>query len=201
MRTALDVHRELLARDVPHEVVRLRRRVSSADELPGVLGLRGGCVAVRLYQVTRRSPSRGWAAVLVPAGEVPDPAALLTALDAESVRPATATEANTVTGFANGLVSPVCLPAEVEVLADAALGSTDVVYAATGEPSLALGIRVLDLLVTVDARAATLTSAPAVPEPRFADIIDLDLAVDARAADTRPGGRLAPRVAARRRDG
>lgn len=179
MRTALDVHRELLARDVPHEVVRLRRRLATADDLPAALDLTtaldltAGCVAVRLYRVTRQDADAAWAAVLVPAGAVPDPAALLDALQAAAVRPATAAETNTVTGFANGLVSPVCLPADVEVLADSALGCSDVVYTAAGEASLALGIRLRDLLVATGARAATLTSAPAVPEPRFADIIDL----------------------------
>jgi prolyl-tRNA editing enzyme YbaK/EbsC (Cys-tRNA(Pro) deacylase) len=121
VRTALDVHRELLARDVPHEVVRVRRRLATADDLPAALGLDAGCVAVRLYRVTRRpsrAPRPGWAAVLVPAGAVPDPAALLDALDAESVRPATGAETNSTTGYPAGLVSPVGLPADVEVLAD-----------------------------------------------------------------------------------
>ena len=47
MKGALDVHRALLAADVPHEVVRLDSRITEADELPRALGLRAGCLAVR----------------------------------------------------------------------------------------------------------------------------------------------------------
>ncbi|MDQ1704625.1 MAG: Cys-tRNA(Pro)/Cys-tRNA(Cys) deacylase, partial [Frankiaceae bacterium] len=46
MKDALDVHRSLLAREVPHEVVRLPRLVLSADEIPEAMGLpRDRCVA------------------------------------------------------------------------------------------------------------------------------------------------------------
>ncbi|HWG93432.1 MAG TPA: YbaK/EbsC family protein [Mycobacteriales bacterium] len=187
MRTALDVHRALLERGVAHEVVRLRTRVSSADDLPSALGLGadGGCLAVRLYAVVPPPGGLGppddgvaaprWVAVLVPAGKLPDPVALLAALDAGCVRPATPGEVNAVTGYADGLVSPADLPAGVEVLADAAVGLTDVVYTAAGEGGVALGVRTRDLLVACGARAASLAPAPVpLPEPRFADIVDLD---------------------------
>src|SRR5207248_11775421 len=49
MKDALDVHRSLLAREVPHEVVRLPRPAWSADDIPEVLGLPPErCVTVRL---------------------------------------------------------------------------------------------------------------------------------------------------------
>lgn len=183
MRSALDVHRELLARGVPHEIVRLRSRVLSADDLPRVLGLDAGCLAVRVYLVTRADQPPAAAAVLVPAGAVPEPGALLEALRATAVRPATTSEVNLLTSFAADLVSPVCLPAEVEVLADAAVGATDVVYATVGEGGLALGIRTRDLLVVAQARVAALTPAPLPPEEgRFADVIDLDAAPSRRSA-------------------
>ena len=156
MKSALDVHRELLAGAVPHEIVRLARRITTADDLPRVLQLEQGCVAVRCYLVERDSgPS--FAAVLVPAGAVPAPTALLTALDARSVRPARVEQVNVVTDYAAELVSPVCLPPEVEVLADAALGESDVCYCALGEGGVALGIRTRDLLVAIGARVASLT--------------------------------------------
>lgn len=156
MKSALDVHRELLSRDVPHEIVRLTRRVTSADELPRVLGLAAGCVTVRCYDVQRRRGS-AFAAVLVPAGRVPDPATLLDALDASSVRPADPDRVNAMTDYAANLVGPVCLPAPVELLADTALGRSDVCYCAVGEGGVALGIRTRDLLVTTGARVASLT--------------------------------------------
>jgi prolyl-tRNA editing enzyme YbaK/EbsC (Cys-tRNA(Pro) deacylase) len=174
MRGALDVHRELLSRGVPHEVVRLPSRVASADELPAALGLDSGCLAVRVYVVTRPGASTATAAVLVPAGAVPDPGSLLEALQATSVRPASCGEVNLLTGFADGLVSPVCLPPEVEVLADAAVGAHDVVYTTVGEGGLALGIGTRDLLVAAAARAASLTPTPLPPDQRrYADVVEL----------------------------
>ncbi len=159
MRGALDVHRELLARDVPHEVVRLPSRLVSADDLPTALGLEHGCVAVRCYLVERQGRS-SFAAVLVPVGAVPRPAALLDALSARSVRPARPEQVNAATDYAAGLVCPVGLPPEVEVLADEALEQSPTSYCALGEGGVALGIRTPDLLKVVGARTAALSGGP-----------------------------------------
>ena len=174
MKGALDVHRELLARDVPHEVVRLRSSVAIADDLPRALDVpRTSCVAVRCY-VTDVGP----VAVAVHAGVVPDPAAVLDALGARTLRAASADEVNAATDYAAGLVSPVCLPPEVPLLADAALGATDVVYCPLGEGGVALGIRTRDLLVASRARVGSLSSLPqAAPLPPWtggARVLDLD---------------------------
>jgi len=79
------------------------------------------------------------------------------------VTPATDEQVNASTGFAAGLVSPVGLPEDVEVLVDAALTEHDVVYCALGESGVALGIRTVDLLVASAARTVPLTGrgAPA----------------------------------------
>lgn len=177
MRAALDVHRELLSRAVPHEVVRLRGRATAADELPGLLGVVAGGVAVRCYHVEREG-DRAFAAVLVPSGCTPDPVALLEALDACTVRAASDEEVNAATDFAAGLVCPVCLPDDVEVLADAALQHSEVSYCALGEGGVALGIRTVDLLAAVGARVVTLTPRPAAPGPPA--VIDLTRPDDAR---------------------
>ena len=174
MRGALDVHRELLSRDVPHEVVRLRSRALTADDLPRLLGLTSGCVAVRCYEVVRDGSPDAFAAVLVPAGSLPDPAALLAALDARSVRPAPAAVVNAVTAYAAGLVSPFGLPPEVELLADAALGTSDVSWCPLGEGGTALGIRTRDLLVATGARVATLTGPGTGPGGQDAQVLHLD---------------------------
>lgn len=170
MKSALDVHRELLARDVPHEIVRLRSRALNADDLPRVLGLTAGCVAVRCYDVLRDTGA-SFAAVLVPAGRLPDPVALLSALDARSVSPAGPDRVNTATDYTAGLVCPVGLPDDIELLADTALGTSDVCYCALGEGGVALGIRTRDLLVTTGARVASLTG----PSPVDIDATVLDL--------------------------
>lgn len=160
MKSALDVHRALLAADVPHEIVRLRSRVVSSDDLPRVLQLRTGCVTVRCY-VVQREGATAFVAVLVPAGLVPSPLTLLDALGAGSIRPARTEQVNARTDYAAGLVGPVCLPPDVELLADAALGASDVCYCAVGEGSVALGIRTRDMLVVTGARVAGLTGPSA----------------------------------------
>ena len=173
MRGALDVHRELLARDVPHEVVRLPSRLVSADDLPAALDLQDGCVAVRCYLVERDGRT-SFAAVLVPAGRVPGPSALLDALGARSVRPARPEQVNAATDYAAGLVCPVGLPADVEVVADAALTSSPTSYCALGEGGVALGIRTVDLLELLGVPTAALTddaaASPAAEEPRTIDL-------------------------------
>lgn len=171
MRAALDVHRELLQRAVPHEVARLRGRAATADDLPALLGLTSGCVAVRCYEVVREQ-ARSLAAVLVPAGTTPDPLLLLEALDACSVRAAPDDVVNARTDYAAGLVSPVCLPADVEVLADAAIGASAVSWCALGEPGVALGIRTVDLLGASGARVASLSPAAAYPSEPGVVVLD-----------------------------
>jgi prolyl-tRNA editing enzyme YbaK/EbsC (Cys-tRNA(Pro) deacylase) len=174
VKGALDVHRELLARGVPHEMVRLPGRATTADDLPRLLGLPSGCVAVRCYEAVRPE-GVVFVAVLVPAGREPHPDALRKALGAEEVRPARAEAVNAVTDFSAGLVSPVGLPPEVELLADAALGASDVSYCPVGEGEVVLGIRTRDLLVATGARAASLTAvAPA------SRVLDLDRRSGAR---------------------
>jgi prolyl-tRNA editing enzyme YbaK/EbsC (Cys-tRNA(Pro) deacylase) len=161
VRAALDVHRDLLARGMPHEVIRLRTRAASADDLPRLLEVPSGCASVRCY-VVERAGGTSFAALLVPAGAVPDDAVVCRALLAVAVAPATDEQVNASTGFAAGLVSPVGLPEDVEVLVDAALTEHDVVYCALGESGVALGIRTLDLLVASAARTVPLTGRAAV---------------------------------------
>jgi prolyl-tRNA editing enzyme YbaK/EbsC (Cys-tRNA(Pro) deacylase) len=167
VKSALDVHRALLAAGVEHEMVRLRTAVLRADDLPRALGVpAAACVAVRCYRTTGRTGERGLCAVLVRSGDTPDPASLLDALGAVSVRPATGSEVNAATDYAAGLVSPICLPADVPLLADAALGGTEVLYAPTGESGVALGIGTRDLLVASGARVTNLTAQRLVEEDR-----------------------------------
>src|SRR3954464_14890615 len=81
MKDALDVHRSLLAREVPHEIVRLPHLVLSPGEIPGALELPPErCITARIYHVDDRL-----AAVLVRAGELPHPGAVLAALGARTL--------------------------------------------------------------------------------------------------------------------
>lgn len=188
MRGALDVHRELLDGDVPHEVVRLPRTLAGADELPEVLGIDPArCVAVRCYVTTAGRGSRertGTVAVLMRAGEVPDPAGLLDALGVDTARPATHDEVSAATDQAAGLLGPVGLPLDVERLADRALvgDPLEVLYATTGESGVALGIRTSDLLRAVGARVVSLAGPPASVRAPAATVLHLDRSDAARGA-------------------
>jgi Cys-tRNA(Pro)/Cys-tRNA(Cys) deacylase len=152
MKDALAIHRDLLARGVPHEIVRLRRIILTADELPDALGLSPGqCVAVRVYEADDEL-----VAVCVPAGATPAPSALLKATGARRIGIAPVARINAETDFAGGLVAPLLLPDHVPVFADASLASREVLYTPTGESGTALGIHSRDLLIMSRARVAAL---------------------------------------------
>lgn len=186
MRGALDVHQTLLGAGVPHEIVRLRGRVLTADDLPRVLGVERGSVAARCYTVAARSDGADagptFAVVLVPAGTTVSPAALEAALGGRSAQVAGPEQINARTDYAAGLVSPVCLPADVEVLADAVLPHEDVLYCAVGEGGVALAIHSSDLLRMSGARVAALTVV------RDTDRTKVPATWRARLAKVRPTG-------------
>ncbi|MDX6254137.1 MAG: Cys-tRNA(Pro)/Cys-tRNA(Cys) deacylase [Frankiales bacterium] len=153
MKGALDIHRELLGRDIPHEILRLARAVVQADEIASVLGIDPDqAVSVRLYIADERM-----IAVAVPSCRTPVRAAVLRAARSHSLRVATAQEINECTDYAAGLVAPLLLPEEVPLFADALIGRNDVVYTATGDTGTALGISTADLLIASSARVADLT--------------------------------------------
>lgn len=152
MKGTLDIHRELLARDVAHEVIRLPKVVLTADELPETLGLDASrCLAVRMYQA-----DEDLVAVIVRSGELPDPARLLNLLGARSIRAAAPDLVHSVTDFAAGLVPPLLLPSPVILVCDAAIASEPVVYVPTGESGTAIGLQSHDLLATCGATVAEL---------------------------------------------
>ena len=190
MKSALDVHRALLAAGVAHEMVRVRGSVQCADDLPVGLGVdQACCVAVRCYVASYDDGREAFTAVLVRAGDTPDPASLLDALQAVAVRTATDGEVNLATDYAAPLVCPVGLDERVVLLADAALGSTDVLYTPTGESGVALGIRTRDLLVAAGARATALTAPPMVVTGRSARALAADAGILADVVDFVPARR------------
>jgi Cys-tRNA(Pro)/Cys-tRNA(Cys) deacylase len=156
MKGPLDINRDLLAVGVPHEIVRLPRPIATAEELPEVLGLpAASCVSVHLYDADGTLY-----ALALPAGAPVRPSILARALGVPAVRPADVDTVNAVTDFCAPLVAPVSLPDNVRLVVDAALGLTDILYAATGESGTVLKIRSHDLLVHTRALVTTLT-APA----------------------------------------
>lgn len=162
MKDALAIHRTLLAEGTHHEIVRLRRLVTRADELPEALGLpRERCLAVRMYQVD----GGRLAAVIVRAGEVPPERVLLTALGACDIKPAAPDIVNAVTDYAAGLVAPLLLPASVTVLMDRKIVDfdDDVVYAPTGDAGTAVGIHATGVFMLSGAKPVDLAAQEVEP--------------------------------------
>lgn len=153
MKDALSIHRLLLERQTAHEIVRLPRSISVADQLPDVLGLPPSrCLCTRVFMLC--GPGRVYleadrcrlVAVVVTAGSRPAPAVVADAVDVPEVRPAPCDVVNAITDYAAGLVAPLLLPADVTMLVgQEAACLDDVVYTTTGEPWTALGIHTLDL--------------------------------------------------------
>src|SRR3954447_17239389 len=134
---AMDVHRELLAREIAHEIVRLPRVVLNADELPDALRLPASqCVATRLYFVDERP-----VAVAVPALSTAQPRAILAAFDGTTLRPATSQQTNELTQYAAGLVNAAFLPPTIPLLTDTGVDVSGVLYLPTGDTGTALGIQ------------------------------------------------------------
>jgi len=170
MKDALAIHRMLLERETLHEIVRLPQLIANADELPKALGLPPErCLATRVHLVTTGGllpggrGSRYLTAVAV-AAQAQVPADVLRgALGVRSVKPASADAINNATDYAAELVAPLLL-GDIPVFIDRrvvdSLDLDEVVYTATGEPSTALGIRILDLMAICHAKPIDLTGSP-----------------------------------------
>jgi prolyl-tRNA editing enzyme YbaK/EbsC (Cys-tRNA(Pro) deacylase) len=158
MKDALSLHRLLLEQQTAHEIVRLPQAITSADELPKVLGLPPDrCLCTRVYT----DAARRLAAVIVTAGTWPPEAMVAEALDVAAVAPAPAGLVNEATEYAAELVAPLLLPEDVTMLVDENIaGMDEVVYTATGEARTALGIRMLDLLALSPAKPVPIARAP-----------------------------------------
>ena len=164
MRGPLDLTHELIAADVLHEIVHLRRRIDDAHELPEALGLPpGACLVVRLYDT-----DRGTAAALLPAQAVPATTALAAALGTRSLRLLPPDRVSALTDFHPLLVPPLCLPGSVRLVADVAVADQEVVYTATGDGGTALKVRTADLLGLTGAAVAALVEPGTVAAPVLA---------------------------------
>jgi prolyl-tRNA editing enzyme YbaK/EbsC (Cys-tRNA(Pro) deacylase) len=171
MKDALAIHRWLLAHQVHHEILRLPRSLSVADDLPEVLGVSPeNCLRVTVFAATY--PFGGEPVALIgSAAGTTEPAAVAAILGARDVRPAPAHLVNAATDYAADLVCPLLLPEELTVLLDQrmidALRPRDPVYSPTGERCTALLMAAHDLFALVAGKAVELRAPPA-PRPRRA---------------------------------
>jgi Cys-tRNA(Pro)/Cys-tRNA(Cys) deacylase len=180
MKDALAIHRWLLAHQVHHEIVRLARPLTCAEELPETLPADPHhCVAVSLFQVTTGVGTEP-VAVIASVAAPPVPGVVGGLLGARRVRAAPPFVVNAVTEYAAGLVCPLLLPYELTTLIDERLSrdlGTDVLlHTATGERHSALSLRAADLLTLLNGKTIDLTARPRVP----------------RARDSRPAARPQP---------
>jgi prolyl-tRNA editing enzyme YbaK/EbsC (Cys-tRNA(Pro) deacylase) len=199
MKGPLDIHQHLLAHDVDHEIVRLRRTAPGARTLAEALGLPPSrCVAVHPFHAITAN-GNVLALLLSPADTAVDEEAACDTI-AEVMRPrlglrvpfgpASASLVSRHTDYLAGHVCPLLLPSDVAVFVTQSLAdlATEVVYMASGDTGTALALRALDLVVL--SRATVLPEAGRARRRRPVTI-ELD---PARAA----AGFGAPRVSERR---
>ncbi|MER6577061.1 YbaK/EbsC family protein [Nonomuraea sp. NPDC001023] len=164
MKDALAIHRWLLAHQVHHEIVRLPRPMTCAEELPETVSAEPGrCVVVTVFDVATRIGSEVVVAVVATAATPPQPGVVGGLLGARQVRPAPAFLVNSATDYTDGLVCPLLLPETLPVLIDDRLVADDMaVFTATGERHTALCLRALDLLNLLTGKTVDLRT----PRPR-----------------------------------
>lgn len=168
MKDALAIHRWLLAHQVHHEILRLPRSLSGAEDLPEALGVPPeACVSVAVFQSVYAFGAERATEPVAVVGTVShpvEPMMVASVLGAVEVRPAPAFEVNAVTDYAAGLVSPLLLPEELTVLVDQRFSEAfrpgDTVYTPTGERATALRLRVRDLLAMTAGKSAELRRGP-----------------------------------------
>lgn len=163
MKDALAIHRWLLAHQVHHEIVRLPRPMTCADELPQTISVPPArCVTVTVFEVSAK-PGREAVAVISTAATPPRPGAVGGLLGGRRVRPAPAFLVNSATDYAAGLVCPLLLPGDLRVLVDDRLSTdTEPVFTATGERHTALSLRAYDLVTLLSGKTVDLR----IPRPR-----------------------------------
>ncbi|MFC4588040.1 aminoacyl-tRNA deacylase [Sphaerisporangium corydalis] len=163
MKDALAIHRWLLSHQIHHEIVRLPRPLTCADDLPQILHVApASCVRVTVFEVTTRN-TREPVAVVTTVASPPRPGAVGALLGARRVRPAPAFLVNSATDYAATSVSPLLLPDDLTVLVDERLGHPgdpdDLMYTPTGERRTALRLRALDLLLLTPGKYVDLQAA------------------------------------------
>ncbi|NJP91571.1 hypothetical protein HCN51_19260 [Nonomuraea sp. FMUSA5-5] len=163
MKDALAIHRWLLAHQVHHEIVRLPRPMTCAEELPeAVSAAPERCLMVTVLEVTTWVGREVVVGVTSPVSSPPRPGALGGLLRARQVRPAPAHVINATTDYACGLVCPLLLPESLPMfIDDRLLADTEPFFTATGERHTALSMRSLDLLAVLPGKMVDLRGSRA----------------------------------------
>jgi prolyl-tRNA editing enzyme YbaK/EbsC (Cys-tRNA(Pro) deacylase) len=150
MRNSVDVHNFLLERGVAHEMVPVRGRLRSPDQIAAVLGLEPEQVG----KVVILGASKGLVAVIVSSHRQVDMRRVAVAAPTPTLRELSSDEVTDATDFFAESVPPVGLPAGTRAIMDSGLSEQQVLYFAGGEASTLLKIRPEDLRGATDAKVA-----------------------------------------------
>jgi Cys-tRNA(Pro) deacylase len=149
VRSSDDVHDDLTARGVAHQIVALPSSSRTAHLAAEALGV-GVAHVVKslLFILDEENP----VLVLVAGDATVDVAMLAREMGASKVRLARSREVREVTGYRPGGVSPCALATEVPVVADPRVFTPQFVYCGGGTTTTMLGIRSADLAGVLDPR-------------------------------------------------
>jgi Cys-tRNA(Pro) deacylase len=157
VRSCDDVHDELTARGVPHEIVRLRSSSRTAQLAADALGVDvGDVIKSLLFMLDDQRP----VLALVNGGSTVDVQALARAVAAVDVRLANGREVLDLTGYRPGAVSPCALATAMPVIADPGVFAPEVVYCGAGTTTTMLKIHSEDLDELVRPRKLPIAARP-----------------------------------------
>jgi prolyl-tRNA editing enzyme YbaK/EbsC (Cys-tRNA(Pro) deacylase) len=149
LRSFTDVHDDLTARRVPHDIVHLPSSSRTAQLAAEVLGVPVGDVVKSLVFVLDDERS---VLALVTGDATVDVDALARDADAGQVRLARGREVRELTGYRPGAVPPCALATPLQVIADPGVFTPEVVYCGGGTTTTMLKIRSADLEALLEPR-------------------------------------------------
>jgi len=152
VRSSIDVHNQLLADDVVHELSQLPGPLRDLSAAPSVLGLPPVAVA----RTTLLVDGDGCVVVLAPADAEVDTSSVAELLGRE-LDPVPPDRAPGLTGYLLPFVPPVALECPATLVVDERVASQDVVYAAAGEPGVILKVHGADLIKATSAVVARIS--------------------------------------------
>ncbi|MFL6184831.1 MAG: aminoacyl-tRNA deacylase [Actinomycetes bacterium] len=153
MRSSIDVHNQLLADDVVHELSQLPGPLRDLSAAPSVLGLPPVAVA----RTTLLVDEDGCVVVLAPADAEVDTASVAELLGRLDLDPVPPDRAPGLTGYLLPFVPPVALECPTTLVVDERVASQDVVYTAAGEPGVILKVHGADLIKATSAVVARIS--------------------------------------------
>jgi Cys-tRNA(Pro)/Cys-tRNA(Cys) deacylase len=158
MKDALALHRWLLAHQVHHEIVRLPRPMTCAEELPETVSAAPDrCLMVTVLEVATREGREVVIGITSPVSLPPRPGVVGGVLGVRQVRPAPAHVVNAATDYADGLVCPLLLPESLPVFVDDRLPTdAETIFMPTGERRTVLAVRAFDLLTLLPGKIVDL---------------------------------------------